>query len=427
MKGKSILPPSGSAPVIGPGRAEVPPPAGPVFTAPPVPQIPAGPAQGLVYDGRLGDIYRIFVVNLLLGLVTLGVYRFWGKTRIRRYLWSHTAYDGDRFEYTGTGGELFRGFLVVAAVFAGIALVLGGAGLAIALVYPDNLMMAELATLGLHSLVYIVGLYLLLAGQYMALRYRLTRTRWRAIRSALDGSPWKYGLAAFAWMLAIGASLGFARPVADVALARWLIRNVFFGTAQARLHAAGDGGGLYVPYVVSWFATVGGVFLFYGVAVGLIAANAPLLHRVLGDGQHGPLVDVEALLGDPEIVGMLWRIAAAMLLAGIPALMAVLIARCWYLTALFRRLGEMTELAGLRPRTTFSTVQLWQLVAGNFLIILFTLGLGSPLVQHRSLRFVAARIELVGTVDGETIGQSPFAAPGRGEGLVEALDAGVGL
>ena len=60
----------------------------------------------LSYDGKGGEIAKIALTNGLLGLVTLGVYRFWGKTRLRRYLWSHVSLDGDRLEYTGRGIDL---------------------------------------------------------------------------------------------------------------------------------------------------------------------------------------------------------------------------------------------------------------------------------------------------------------------------------
>src|SRR5258705_6215321 len=75
------------------------------------------PSQQFAYDGRLGELYGIFIVNLLLSIVTLGFYRFWGKTRIRRYIWSRLSLSGDAFEYTGTGGELFIGFLIVVVLF----------------------------------------------------------------------------------------------------------------------------------------------------------------------------------------------------------------------------------------------------------------------------------------------------------------------
>src|SRR6188508_1378499 len=51
------------------------------------------------YDGRLSELYAIYFRHLVLMLVTLGWSRFWGRTRIRRYLWNHFAILGDRFEY----------------------------------------------------------------------------------------------------------------------------------------------------------------------------------------------------------------------------------------------------------------------------------------------------------------------------------------
>ena len=72
----------------------------------------AAPGHRLRYDGRLGDLYRIFFLNLLLTVLTLGIWRFWARTRLRRHVWQHLSLDGQRLEYTGTGGELFRGFLL---------------------------------------------------------------------------------------------------------------------------------------------------------------------------------------------------------------------------------------------------------------------------------------------------------------------------
>ena len=75
------------------------------------------PEQQFEYVGRLGPLYWIFIKNVLLSIVTLSVYRFWGRTNIRRYLWSNTRFMGDAFEYTGKGSELFAGFLIVFGIF----------------------------------------------------------------------------------------------------------------------------------------------------------------------------------------------------------------------------------------------------------------------------------------------------------------------
>ena len=71
----------------------------------------------LKYDATTGQVYKIWIVTVLLSILTLGIYRFWGKTRLRRYttagysLQDEKYVGEDRFEYTGTGGELFWGFL----------------------------------------------------------------------------------------------------------------------------------------------------------------------------------------------------------------------------------------------------------------------------------------------------------------------------
>ena len=58
--------------------------------------------QPVGYAGTPG-LFGIAFRNLVLTIVTLSIYRFWAKTRIRRYLWSQVTVASDRLEYTGTG------------------------------------------------------------------------------------------------------------------------------------------------------------------------------------------------------------------------------------------------------------------------------------------------------------------------------------
>ena len=90
-----------------PGGAFVPEPTRPDLT-------PSRP----VYDGTLGELYAIYLRHLVLMLVTLGWSRFWGRTRIRRYVWNHLSILGDRFEYRGRGRELLIGFLLAVVLSA---------------------------------------------------------------------------------------------------------------------------------------------------------------------------------------------------------------------------------------------------------------------------------------------------------------------
>ena len=60
----------------------------------------------------------------MLLLVTLGIYRFWLATDVRRSLWNHTEIAGDYLEYIGTARELLVGFLIAIALLVPINIVL---------------------------------------------------------------------------------------------------------------------------------------------------------------------------------------------------------------------------------------------------------------------------------------------------------------
>jgi hypothetical protein len=86
--------------------------------ATPAPAAPDLTPSRPVYDGRLGELYAIYLRHIVLMLLTFGWSRFWGRTRLRRYVWSHLAVLGDRFEYRGRGRELLIGFLLALLMIA---------------------------------------------------------------------------------------------------------------------------------------------------------------------------------------------------------------------------------------------------------------------------------------------------------------------
>jgi len=81
---------------------------------------PGGPPSRdmpIGFHGTGGGLFKIMLINWILTLLTLGIYSFWGKTKVRRYLCEQSSFAGDRFYYHGTGGELFKGALIFGAIF----------------------------------------------------------------------------------------------------------------------------------------------------------------------------------------------------------------------------------------------------------------------------------------------------------------------
>jgi uncharacterized protein DUF898 len=126
------------------------------------------------FRGEARRFWQLLARGAVLLMCTLGIYRFWLTTDIRRYLWSNTELAGESFEYTGTARELLLGFLIAIAIL--VPLYAGFFLLALSL--------GELSSLIALMILTLLGHYAV----YRARRYRLTRTVYRGVRFHQSGS-----------------------------------------------------------------------------------------------------------------------------------------------------------------------------------------------------------------------------------------------
>jgi uncharacterized membrane protein YjgN (DUF898 family) len=210
--------------------------------APTGPAVPAAPATAFVGDGR--SYWRLLIRGAVLLAVTLGIYRFWFATDMRRFLWANTEIAGDTLEYAGTALELLMGFLI-----------------AIALLVPLNVVFF-VAALNLGTIGGLTGVlaFPLLAflghfAVYRARRYRLTRTLFRGVRCHQTGSAWRYAVCALFWWTLIVLTLGLAYPFAQANLERFKMRNTYYGDLRASF--AGSGFRLMLRGLPMWLLVAG--------------------------------------------------------------------------------------------------------------------------------------------------------------------------
>jgi uncharacterized membrane protein YjgN (DUF898 family) len=90
-------------------------------------QTDAAPAAAvpLQFTGNAGEYFRIWIVNLCLSVLTLGIYSAWAKVRRKRYFYGSTLLEGSAFEYLGNPVAILKGRLIVVALFVAYSL-LGG-------------------------------------------------------------------------------------------------------------------------------------------------------------------------------------------------------------------------------------------------------------------------------------------------------------
>ncbi len=188
----------------------------------------------VAFNGNTPQLRGLAIVTTLLTLVTLGIYRFWARTRLRRYFWSAFTLDGHGFEYTGKGIEKFIGFLIAVAVLAiylgtfQIALSFAGMSL-FETVDPDA---DPIRGILLTYATFFAIAPLIFYAQYRARRYMLSRTKWKGIRFGVDQAAWGYAIRAIGhWMLTI-ATLGILMPRQTYYLEKYKADRTWFGTAQ---------------------------------------------------------------------------------------------------------------------------------------------------------------------------------------------------
>jgi len=196
---------------------------------PPVPPpSPVPPPMPVAFSGSRSEFFHLVKRGAALELVTLGFYRFWLLTDIRRHLWSNTLVDGDAAEYTGRGKELLIGFLVALAILVPIYLGYFLIGL-------EAEHYQAFASIPLVVFFYLFGQFAI----FRARRYRLTRTVWRGVRFWMSGSGWIYALRASLWGLLSAVTLGLALPWRTAALERYKMRHSYYGDLQGSFEGRG--------------------------------------------------------------------------------------------------------------------------------------------------------------------------------------------
>jgi len=215
------------------------------------------PPQGLLtFHGAGGPLFSIYIINLLLTIVTFGIYYFWGKVKVQSYLLNQTEIDGDRFAFHATGKELLIGFLKAVLIF------ILPSGLLNTL---PELMGAEVVIKrAAEFLAYGIIMIFIPMAMVGARRYRFSRTSWRGIRFSFRGQTWEF-VRLFAWGIFLTAiTLGIYYPAFDTRRYRFFVSHSYFGNRPFQF----DGNwrdllGRYLLTVALTIPTLGACWYWY--------------------------------------------------------------------------------------------------------------------------------------------------------------------
>lgn len=349
----------------------------------------AGESRGIEFTGNWREYLPIAITNSLLIICTLGVYRFWASARQRRYLWSRTRFIDDSLEWTGTGKEMFLGFLIVICVIAPFLLFFQ-------FLFPALIAHGKAeAAFGIVFLFEIGFFYLGGFARFRALRYRLSRTYWHGIRGGSDDPGWNYGGEYLGRLVLSFMTMFIVYPWAATRLwnGRW--NAMSFGPLRFRANLDAEG------LKARWAA-------LYLVPTGIALAGAAIYFSITPGAGAAPQAGMAIMV----------LIFALAFYVGIP-----LATLCWY-AKYFRHAADATKLGDLEFSFDATTLQWLGLFLGNLCLAIVTLGFGITYWGYRNWAFMVRHLHVYGTVDLSDLRQSTTHAPREAEGFADAFDVG---
>ena len=379
----------------------------------------------------LGDRSALFSFGLKLSVftvLTLGIYRFWMKTRLRRWYWSAIRPGGHPLEYTGEALEKLLGFLI-AVVF--LSFYIGVFNL-ILMFFSFTLLNDNFAA---YAISFIAVIPILFFAQYRARRYILARTRWRGIRFGLQPAAWRYSaFAILMWVLTI-ISLGALWPLMTFQLEKFRTNRTWFGTARLT-----QGGKWYrlippaLPALLGLWATlalgvygaleedpaaIGGMLLTLPLtAIGWVHYKVAAFRYLTSQKQIGDMVALSSAPRTPRVLGiyLLGGLAISMILSAVAAVVGTVVVSVFLAAGAAESIEETSPWLAIPVGLLgyFSIFVFWDVLTQVFIRL--------PLLQHYS--------ETLEIEDPHAL--TRFAQRARDEsvdagGFAEALDVGAAI
>jgi uncharacterized membrane protein YjgN (DUF898 family) len=395
---------------------------------PPAVRAPSGvDAYAFVFSGQGGEYFRVWIVNVLLKVVTFGLYTPWARRRTARYFYDHTVLAGHPLEFTAPIRKMVFGFVAFVGLYLAFEIA-GQAGqdLAVAVMIAGAAALAPLWWAG-------------------AMRFRLGSTRWRGLQFRFEASwkeiyvaSWPVFAVAGMWIMlsfavdppaqfpdgsdpkrshfhpghwallafALAASLaGFVRL--EFNYTRLLFLRSGIGGQAGRWKPS------YRAFVRIWLACVG-VFLACSLVLLLVGAAVVLGPLGIGVGGGGPDTPRRWVV----VLAMLVLVLLALFVASAPAW-------AWREARVFALVWSGVGLG--RIARVHSTLDPWRFVrlrVTNTILTLLTLGLYRPFAKVSEYRMKTESVTVYVRGDLDALVDRLERVQG---GLGDALADAVGL
>lgn len=293
---------------------------------------------GFQFNGSGTEYFKIWIVNLLLTILTLGIYSAWAKVRRLQYFYRNTSLANASFDYHGTPKAILKGRIIAFAMF---------------LVY--NFAFSFNPLLGT-----IIGLMLALVMPWLlmrSLRFKLYNSSYRGLRFGFAGNTRGAYNAFLKYPIFAGLTLYLLVPLAHQRVKQYQLSNAVFGSTSFHFGATARS--------------------FFGIYLSSIAVMAGAILLAMAFFKQIEPVDSQL----------------AMMTAALIPLAFFLIVSSLFVAHMQNLVWDNTGLGVHKFYSDASARRMLWIGVTNFIGVLFTLGLYKPFATIRMLRY---KLEVMG-------------------------------
>jgi uncharacterized membrane protein YjgN (DUF898 family) len=339
--------------------------------------------QRFEFRGSAGEFFRIWIVNVALTLITLGIYSAWAKVRTRRYFYGNIFVAGNAFDYHASPLRILIGRLIALALFVG---------------YNASTGISPFLSI-LWVVVFATAIPWLIVS---SLRFNARNTSYRNVRFNFTGDYW--GAFGIFIMLSIIAAitLGTLWPVVHREREYFYINNHTFG--GKRFASAFSARSIYAIYLEALLIVIA---LGLGLAILVVFGGFSDLLRNLSLATRGAFGSI----------------------IGVTFLFAWIAAFAFIRTEVFNLAVSHTVLDGRHKLD--ATLSPWAMIwigLSNLVLILLSIGLLYPWARVRVARYIADHMNLLAASNLEEFTSEAFATQSAiGEEIAGFFDFDIGL
>ncbi len=305
----------------------------------------------LSFTGSGKEYFGIWIVNILLTIITVGIYSAWAKVRRNRYFYGNTVLLGRAFEYHAKGMQIFIGRIIVFAYL---------------IIYNVLLTVVPLVGIAMAVLFLFFIPWLVMRG----LRFSARVTSYRNVRFNFVGGVGGAFLAFLVGPISAALTLGILTPLASRWMYRYIGNNMRYGTKAFTTDP-----GLGAIYK-NWFLSALIILLGLLIIGYLLFINMSVIFTIIDKPQAIP-PELHAALITMGVIGYL----VVLLSFGIAALV--------YRAGVRNVAWSSSVFDGVHPlKSDLSRTGYVWVTFSNVVVTLLTLGLMRPWAAVRMARYV---------------------------------------